>query len=63
MRKYAAVDPAWDLHAYLLTDVFHALTGRPHPGRPAPKKTSRYAEQRAALEAQRARLEAAAKDA
>ncbi|MBM0205035.1 hypothetical protein JNW90_19755 [Micromonospora sp. STR1s_5] len=31
-------DPAagWTRSDYLLTDVFHALTGKPHPARPAP---------------------------
>lgn len=53
--------PGWDVHALLLADLFHAFTGEPHPSRPTggKGKSSRYAEQRAALEAQRARLKAA----
>ncbi|UIW13431.1 tail assembly chaperone [Arthrobacter phage Amyev] len=54
-RHYAKTD-GWDLHAFLLSDLFHAFTGEVHPSRPKPQGSSRYAELRARLEAQRARL-------
>lgn len=38
----AAVQPAetsgWDLHAYLLADLFQALSSKPHPARPDPRR-------------------------
>ncbi|TDC02597.1 hypothetical protein E1091_00355 [Micromonospora fluostatini] len=36
-------DPAagWTRTHYLLTDVFHAVTGKPHPARPAPPSRRR----------------------
>jgi hypothetical protein len=52
----ARLEPGWDMHALLLTDLFKAFTGQEHPARPKPKTASRYAEKRAALEAQRRRL-------
>ena len=54
-RKYAEA-PGWDTHAFLLADLFQAFTGEIHPSRPQAKKPSRYADLRAALEAQKARL-------
>lgn len=48
----------WDYGDVLLADVYHALTGEAHPLRPAQKAVSRYADRRAALEAQKARLAA-----
>lgn len=54
----AKAEPGWDTVAYLMADVYHALTGQMHPARPRPdesKKSTRYAKLRAALEAQRAR--------
>jgi hypothetical protein len=57
VRKLTA-DPGWSTEAYLLADLFAAFTGEQHPARPAPDKKSRYAEKRAALEAQRARVAA-----
>lgn len=54
-RRYAKAD-GWDLHAFLLADLFHAFTGEIHPSRPKPQGTSRYSELRARLEAQKARL-------
>ena len=54
-RRQTKGQNAWDLHALLLADVFHALTGEPHPSRPQPKRSARYSETRKALEEQRAR--------
>lgn len=54
-------EPGWDTVAYLMADVYHALTGQPHPSRPKPEeaqKSTRYAKLRRALEAQRARTAA-----
>ncbi|UIW13268.1 tail assembly chaperone [Arthrobacter phage Crewmate] len=56
-RHYAKAD-GWDTHAFLLADLFHAFTGEVHPARPKPQGASRYAELRARLEAQKARLHA-----
>ncbi|QOP65075.1 tail assembly chaperone [Arthrobacter phage Adumb2043] len=56
-RHYAKND-GWDLHAFLLSDLFHAFTGEVHPSRPKPQGASRYSELRARLEAQKARLHA-----
>lgn len=50
---------AWSLTDVLLADLFQAFTGKPHPGKPKPKKSggaSRYRALRSRLEAQRARL-------
>ncbi|UVK63536.1 tail assembly chaperone [Arthrobacter phage Janeemi] len=55
-RHYAKAD-GWDLHAFLLADLFQAFTGEIHPARPKPQGPSRYAELRARLEAQKARLQ------
>lgn len=43
---------------YLLADVFHALTGEPHPSRPKPSRSSDTKAKIAALIAQRKRLDA-----
>lgn len=48
----------WGVSEYLLADLFHAFAGKPHPARPSGSKGgSTYAAKRAALEAQRARLQ------
>lgn len=50
----------WTVDTYVLADVFHALTGKPHPARPKPtaegKKSGRHAQLLARLRAQRERL-------
>lgn len=51
--------PTWALTPtdVLLMDVYHALTGEPHPSRPKPaRSTQRAAEVAARLRAQRERL-------
>jgi hypothetical protein len=52
-------EPGWSLATVLTADVFHALTGKAHPARPAPRpgaaSTGRYRALRARLEAQKAR--------
>jgi hypothetical protein len=48
----------WDVDTYLIADLYHALTGKPHPARPKPKKeptSATYWRHRRALEAQRRR--------
>lgn len=57
-RVLGRAPDGWDVHAYLISDVFHALSGKPHPGRPksTPGRPSRYADLRRRLEQQRARL-------
>lgn len=55
------VEHGWTLTDFLLADVFHALTGEPHPSRPSTakaQKASRDSAKVAALLAQRARLAA-----
>lgn len=54
MRKHGTA-PGWDVHAYLLADLFQAFTGEAHPARPQATAT-RYGDLRARLEAQKARL-------
>lgn len=55
-RHYAKSD-GWDLHAFLLADLFQAFTGELHPARPQPQgPSSRYAQLRERLEEQKARL-------
>jgi len=57
-RRHSNTENGWDIHAFLLADLFHAFTGNEHPARPQPDahaKSSRYAGLREALEAQRAR--------
>lgn len=54
-RSASSVPAGWDVHAFLLADLYHCWTGSPHPERPQPKKASRYAELRRALEAQKER--------
>lgn len=63
-RKAQDVAPGWDTHAFLLADLFYALTGEHHPARPQPKdpgKATRAATLRRALEAQKARVAAPTK--
>jgi transcriptional regulator of met regulon len=55
MRKHSGSD-GWTRSELLLTDLFHAFTGNPHPARPQPKTESRYAKLRKSLEAQKERL-------
>ncbi|GEB46944.1 hypothetical protein MTE01_28890 [Microbacterium testaceum] len=48
----------WDVNSFLLADLFAALTGKTHPGRPeAQSRAERYRNLRTRLEAQRARLD------
>ncbi|WGH21088.1 tail assembly chaperone [Arthrobacter phage Cassia] len=55
-RHFANAD-GWDLHAFLLADLFQAFTGELHPARPMPQgPSSRYSQLRARLEEQKARL-------
>lgn len=47
----------WDVNTFLLADVFHALTGKPHPQRPALQtRAERYTSLRERLAEQRSRL-------
>lgn len=58
-RQLSKAETGWDVHAYLLADLYHAFTGSAHPARPKPEaasKSSRYAQLRKALEAQRERV-------
>lgn len=58
-RQLSRASTGWDVHAFLLSDLYHAFTGNPHPARPKPEaasKSSRYATLRKALEAQRERV-------
>lgn len=58
-RQLSKTEAGWDVHAYLLSDLYHAFTGNPHPARPKPEaanKSTRYSTLRKALEAQRERL-------
>ncbi len=56
--------PGWSLTSLMTADVFHAVTGKPHPARPKPRRSGqdsgRYRGLRARLEAQRARQARAA---
>lgn len=57
--KAGQVEAGWDVHAFLLADLYHAFTGEPHPSRPQPKSAdgaSRYKRLREALERQKARV-------
>jgi hypothetical protein len=55
-RHYNPEAIGWDVTSYLVSDLYHALTGEQHPARPTREaKRSRYADLRARLEAQRAR--------
>lgn len=58
-RQLSKAVTGWDTHAYLLSDIYHAFTGQPHPARPKPdaaNNSSRYAKLRKALEAQKKRI-------
>ncbi len=58
--RVAGKSPAgWGVAEYLLTDVFHALTGNPHPSRPKPPKdASRHVSLAQRLKAQAVRTAA-----
>jgi hypothetical protein len=59
VRLLSKAETGWDVVAYLLADLYHALTGSKHPARPTPEaasKSSRYSKLRKALEAQKARI-------
>lgn len=59
--KTAELSPGWDTKAFLLADIFAAVTGEQHPARPSGEKKAkkaRAARLRAQLEAQRDRVEA-----
>lgn len=59
LRALAKLPPSsdgWDVHAFLLSDLYFAFTGEVHPSRPQVQKQSRYAALRSKLEAQRARM-------
>ncbi|WP_424936669.1 MULTISPECIES: hypothetical protein [Bacteria] len=59
LRRLSLPDSAagWDVNSFLLADVFHALTGKPHPAKPsAISRADRYRDLRSRLEAQAARL-------
>lgn len=58
VRARSALPTGWDLHAYLLADLFHAFAGQPHPARPKASEQGRYSETRKRLEQQAARLAA-----
>ncbi|QNO12676.1 tail assembly chaperone [Arthrobacter phage Tweety19] len=62
VAKASDLSPGWDVHAFLLADVYAALCGKEHPARPQPKKESRYAKLREALERQKARVNAQSPD-
>jgi hypothetical protein len=47
--------PRWSDTEYLLSDVVHVLSGKPHPARPKPRKPDRENPRRAALRARRIR--------
>lgn len=48
----------WGVSEFILADVFHAVTGKPHPHRPeAQTRSERYRALRDRLEAQRSRLD------
>lgn len=59
VRAITKTQPGWDVQAYLLADLFAALTGKPHPARPTPsdgKRESRNKRLIKALQEQRERL-------
>lgn len=52
-----ATAAGWDVNSFLLADVFHALTGKPHQQRPAlQSRAERYNSLRDRLAEQRSRL-------
>lgn len=58
-RHFSSIPEGWDTHAFLIADLYHGLTGNPHPARPQPKaedKRSKYAELRLKLDAQKRRI-------
>lgn len=59
MRKYSGSD-GWTRSELLLTDIFHAFTGKPHPARPQPDISAHYTKLRARLDAQKERLKSKA---
>lgn len=45
--------PRWGDAEFLLSDIVHVLSGKPHPGRPKPRKEERETPRRAALRKRR----------
>jgi len=58
-HRLSGIPRGWDRSEFLTADLFHALTGEPHPDRPKPSKAARHRELVARLEQQRARMAAA----
>lgn len=59
-RHYNPEANGWDVTAYLVADLYAAMTGEQHPARPTGEGSrSRYADLRARLERQRARHQSA----
>lgn len=57
VRALSGSQPGWDLHAYLLADLFQGITGQVHPSRPKGKKSvSDIKERTRRLQEQQARL-------
>lgn len=59
VRKATKLDPGWDTKAFLLADIFAAVTGKEHPARPSAEKQQKHdraARLRRALEEQRKRV-------
>ena len=47
--------PRWGDTEFLLSDIVHVLSGKPHPARPKPRKKERETPRRAALRQRRIR--------
>lgn len=47
----------WGLTDLLLTDVYHAVSGSPHPARPKPRRSSERKDGRSLIERLRAQRE------
>lgn len=47
--------PRWSDTDFLLADIVHVLSGKPHPARPKPRKPERETPRRAALRQRRIR--------
>lgn len=59
VRRATQFDPGWDTKAFLLADIFAAVTGKQHPSRPSAEKRQkqdRAARLRRALEEQKKRV-------
>ncbi len=58
VRASGNTPPGWGVGEYLLADLFHTLTGDPHPSRPKPAADAqRHTSLARLLKAQRARQE------